>query len=258
MKKRGHFLLLNRIIARMMGILPKIVIKFIYNRLKNTPGYIGLGLRYACLKNITKECGDNVAVFPGCVIKHLENLSLGNNVSIHHYCFIDAMGGISIGNDVSIANHSSLISFGHTWTNDTEPIKYNKLVKTPINISDDVWIGCGVRIIGPCIIKSRTIIAAGAVAKGILHCNSIYGGIPVKLIKSLKVRNSYGHETLNKYFFIPKVIDMEEINFCPSSQVDGRLWKKVLIGGGNLLLFSDIFLLLTIYFFLSPNVCKRS
>lgn len=186
MKKHGHFQKLNNGLAKIIALLPKSWIHFLYNRFRNVSGYLGLGVRYICIKNIAKNCGDNVAIFPACTIKHIESISLGNNVSIHPYCYIDAVGGIEIGNDVSIANHSSLISFGHTWDDETEPIKYNPLILTPIKINSDVWIGCGVRIIGPCEIKTRTIIAAGAVVKGVLDGNTIYGGIPSKIIKSLE------------------------------------------------------------------------
>ena len=60
------------------------------------------------------------------------------------------------------------------------PICYNPIIDTPITIEDDVWLGCGVRVIGPCKISSRIIIAAGAVVKGVLESGFIYGGIPGK------------------------------------------------------------------------------
>jgi len=185
MEQRGHFKSLTNIFARLIGLLPKSWIKFLFNRCRNIPGYVGLGLRYVCICNLAKRCGNNVAIFPNCVIKHVDNLFLGDNVSIHPYCYIDAIGGIEINDNVSIANHCSIISFGHTWANCYEPIKYNPLVMTPIKISSDVWIACGVRCIGPCEIDSRTIVAAGAVIKGHLLGNTIYGGVPAKIIKKM-------------------------------------------------------------------------
>ncbi|MDE6842866.1 MAG: acyltransferase, partial [Muribaculaceae bacterium] len=150
-------------------------------------GYIGLGIRYICVKNLVKSCGENVAIFPNCVIKHMDKLTLGDNVSIHSFCYIDAVGGIKIGSNVSIAHSCSLISFSHGYEDLMLPIKYNPLLMTPICISDDVWIGCGVRIIGPCEINNRVIIAAGAVVKGNIYAGGIYGGVPAKLIKKIEV-----------------------------------------------------------------------
>jgi len=171
----GHFKTLTNFFVQLISLFPKSWIKFILNRCMNLPGYVGLGLRYVCVRNLAKSCGDNVAIFPYCVIKHIDNLSIGSNVSIHPYCYVDAIGGIEINDNVSIANHCSLISFGHTWNDISEPIKYNPLIMTPIKIDSDVWIGCGVRIIGPCQIESRTVVAAGAVAKGILSGGAVFG-----------------------------------------------------------------------------------
>lgn len=190
MGKRGHYQYLTNVIGKIFGILPKSVLKFIYGLTCNMSGFVGLGFRYVCLKNMIKTCGENVAIFPYCIIRHPENLSIGSNVSIHPYCYIDAIGGVDINDNVSIANHCSIISFGHSWENKEEPIKYNPLIMTPIEIGSDVWIGCGVRIIGPCKIESRTVIAAGAVARGSLAGHSIYGGVPVKLIKKISSLDS--------------------------------------------------------------------
>lgn len=181
--KRGHYNEILSVGAKITGFLPKSFIKIIYHFFKNTDGWIGLGMRYICMKHLLKECGENVAIFPYTIIKHPENLIIGKNVSIHPFCYLDAVGGIQIKDNVSIANHTSLISFGHTWVNSEEPIKYNPLVMTPISINDDVWIGCGVRIIGPCEIGSRVIVAAGAVARGNLQEKAIYGGVPAKILK---------------------------------------------------------------------------
>lgn len=183
--ERGHFNSLNSFMAKCLGILPKPIIRVIYNCFRNCPGYIGLGIRYSCIKNLAAKCGRNVAIFQNCVIKHPENLRIGDNVSVHQYCYIDAIGGVEMGDNVSIANHSSMISFGHTYDDIQSPIKYNPLTLTPIEIKDDVWIGCGVRVIGPCRISERVIVAAGAVAKGDLYSGSIYGGVPVRKLKSI-------------------------------------------------------------------------
>lgn len=183
--KRGHFVNLTSAINRMFALLPRFCIRFIYSVTRNINGKIGLGLRYVTLKQLMKHCGSNVAIFPNVIIKHPEQLEIGDNVSIHPFCYIDALGGIRIANDVSIAHNCSIISFNHTWIDMQTPIKYNEIEKNPISISNDVWLGCGVRVIGPCNIESRTVIAAGAVAKGNLSGGALYGGVPAKIIKTI-------------------------------------------------------------------------
>ena len=187
--KHGHALCLTKVAVALTRLMPKAIVRCIYFTFRNMGGMIGLGIRFVCLHRLAKHCGSNVAIFPHVIIKRLELLDLGDNVSIHPFCYIDALGGIKVGNDVSIAHNCSLISFNHTWTDLQTPIKYNKIDKAPISIADDVWLGCGVRVIGPCRIGSRTVIAAGAVAKGEINGNSLYGGVPVRLIREFPLRD---------------------------------------------------------------------
>jgi len=146
----------------------------------------GYFLRFIFLRKIAKNVGINVKIDTGVIIDDTKGLEIGDNVSINPNCFFIAGGGIKIGNNVSIAHHTSIVSTSHTWEDDNTPIKYNPLIPSPVVIDDDVWIGCGVRIIGPCHIHTRTIVAAGAVVKGELEPYCIYGGVPAKIIKRLR------------------------------------------------------------------------
>jgi len=152
---------------------------------RNTNGKLGLLLRYIFLKNCAKKIGNNISIQPGVFLFNLQNVEIGNNVSIHPMCYIEGAGGITIGNDVSIAHSSTLISTNHTWEDKNIPIKYNKETHNRIVIEDDVWIGCGVRILSGVKINKRAIIAAGAVVNKEVESNTIYGGVPAKLIKQI-------------------------------------------------------------------------
>jgi acetyltransferase-like isoleucine patch superfamily enzyme len=129
--------------------------------------------------------GVNVYISRFVILKNIEKISFGDNVSIHEFSYLDGLGGIFIGDNVSIAHNASIISFEHTYDLLEFPIKYNPLITKSIEIADDVWIGCGVRILGGTLIGSRTIVAAGSVVKGQLTNNSIYAGVPAKLKKSI-------------------------------------------------------------------------
>ena len=157
----------------------------ILNFLRRGQGKVRMGLRYVFLKSIAKECGDNVSIHDNVVLLSPTNLKIGSNVSIHPNCYIDAEGGIDIGSNVSIATATIMISTTHTWEDTSTPIKYNPKRLTPIVIDDDVWLGCNVKVIGPCHLGERTICAAGAVVKGDVRGHCIVGGVPAKIIKSI-------------------------------------------------------------------------
>jgi serine O-acetyltransferase len=56
---------------------------------------------------------------------------------------------------------------------------------TPI-VGSDVWIGPGVRILGDVTIGSNCILGANAVVTRDVPDNSVIGGVPAKLIKTIE------------------------------------------------------------------------
>jgi acetyltransferase-like isoleucine patch superfamily enzyme len=90
-----------------------------------------------------------------------------------------------LGNNISIAHNSSILSSTHNYHNIDIPIKYNEMTLLPTFIKDDVWIGCGCRILGGVTINTRSIIAAGAVINRDCDGSSIYGGVPGKKLKQI-------------------------------------------------------------------------
>jgi len=152
---------------------------------RNTNGKTGLLLRYIFLKNCCKGVGDNVSLHPGVFLFNLKLVYIGSNVSIHPLCYIDGAGGITIGDNVSIAHNCTIITTNHQWGDRSLPIKYNKELHKSVYIDNDVWLGCGVRVLAGVHIKSRSIIAAGAVVNKNVESNAIYGGVPAKKIKEI-------------------------------------------------------------------------
>ncbi|MGO1751705.1 MAG: acyltransferase [Psychroflexus sp.] len=173
------------VLVLMLSVLPK---SFVFNFLKffrNTNNNLGLLIRYVLVKVIAKSCGDNVSIQPGVYLFNIDKISLGNNISIHPMCYIDGAGSIEIGNDVSIAHNTSILSANHNWEDYDLPIKYNKQTSDRVVINDDVWIGCGVRIMAGISIGSRSVVAAGAVVSKNVNPNSLMGGVPAKKIKDI-------------------------------------------------------------------------
>lgn len=170
-------------VALCMGILPRGFRVWLLRFFRNTDGYFGLLIRYILVKTLAKTCGNNVVIKPYVVLLRLENLSLGNNVSIHHFAYLDAEGGISLGNNVSIAHSSSILSSNHVWDNPSLAIKYNHLEYMPVVIDDDVWIGCGCRVLAGTHILGHSVVAAGAVVNKNVESNTVVGGVPARVLK---------------------------------------------------------------------------
>ncbi|WP_411359030.1 acyltransferase [Pseudidiomarina salilacus] len=173
------------ILSKLFNLLPLNLACYFSSFFDSSESRFSLLIRYLLLKRLCISVGENIFIGKNVVLKNISNLELGSNVSIHSFSYIDAVGYIKIGNDVSIAHNCSLVSFEHTWDDPNVAIKYNRIKLAPITIDDDVWIGCGVRILSNSSISNRCVIAAGAVVKGVLDSNSVYGGVPARKLKSI-------------------------------------------------------------------------
>jgi len=167
-----------------LSILPFSIRLFLFSYFSGTPGKIGVGLRYLFLKTLCSSCGDNVYIGRWCSFKNIKGLIIGDNVSVHDYCYFDAKGIISIGTNVSIAHNSTILTFEHTFSNPSLPIKYQPLNINKVVIDDDVWIGCGCRILSGTRINSRSVIGANSVVKNEIG-PGVYVGCIAKKIKDL-------------------------------------------------------------------------
>jgi acetyltransferase-like isoleucine patch superfamily enzyme len=184
-EKFGKFRVVIKFLVAVNSVLPRSVNGFLLRFFRNTTGTIGLLIRYVLVRNLSRSCGDNVSIHPNVFLFNLKHVEFGSNISIHPMCYIDGAGTIKIGNNVSIAHNTSVLSTNHTWDNPDLPIKYNPETHAMVIIRDDVWIGCGCRILAGVTLASRVAVAAGAVVTADAEPGSLYGGIPARLLKKI-------------------------------------------------------------------------
>ncbi len=167
-------------------ILPRFFPKTLWTVSSIGSGGLSILGRYVAYSSMAGSYSRNVYFGSRVVFKNIQNSHIGENVSIHDFCYVDALGGIDIGDNVSIAHSSSIITFNHTWDDLSLPIKYNPVEFGKVIIKNDVWIGCGVRIMPGVVIGERSVIAAGAVVVKDVPPRSVVAGVPAKLIKNIE------------------------------------------------------------------------
>lgn len=91
------------------------------------------------------------------------------------------LGGITIEDGVLIGPKVSLLSEGHP----IEPEERHSLTVGHIHIKKNAWIGANATILQGVTIGENAIVAAGAVVSKDVPDNTIVGGIPAKIIKSI-------------------------------------------------------------------------
>jgi acetyltransferase-like isoleucine patch superfamily enzyme len=170
-------------VVRFWRMTPLFLSRFLLLLFRNSPFYLGFGIRYLCVFRLCRKCGEKVVIFPNVTINNIQNLAIGTNVTIHENCYIDAFGGVEIGSNVAISHNVSLVSFDHKFDGILGPIKDAGTNVESIVLSDDVWVGAGCRILKGARLDEGSILGAGSVLLGEVDKMGIYAGIPAKLIR---------------------------------------------------------------------------
>ena len=125
---------------------------------------------------------ESVDVFTPLYINYGKHIKIGKNVFINFDCVFLDLGGITIEDNVLIAPKVSLLSEGHP----VSPNKRHSLVPGHIHIRKNAWIGANATILPGVTIGENSIVAAGAVVSKDVPQNSVVGGVPAKIIKTIE------------------------------------------------------------------------
>lgn len=157
--------------------------RFLYERLRYGNGRLARRGRVLALRLQGGKIGASVKIGRNVSVDNPENLVVGDCVSIQESCFLSAYGGITIGSEVSIGRGTCIVSSSHPYEGEG-PIRRNPLVKLPVTIGSDVWIGMNVSVLGGVRIDGRTVVAAMSLVNDDVPTGSVAGGIPAKKLKT--------------------------------------------------------------------------
>jgi acetyltransferase-like isoleucine patch superfamily enzyme len=145
---------------------------------------ISIGNNFSCLWNIRIEAWE----------KYFEQtfkpqITIGNNVGFNSDVHIGCIDKIVIGDNVLMASRIFISDHSHGHIDlhaiKMPPARRPLVSKGPVIIEDNVWLGEGVCILSGVTIGRNSIVGANAVVIDSFPENSVIGGIPAKLIKSL-------------------------------------------------------------------------
>jgi acetyltransferase-like isoleucine patch superfamily enzyme len=108
-------------------------------------------------------------------------IKIGKRVFINHACTFLDMGGITIEDDVLIGPKVNLITENHPL----DPGNRKSLVLKPIVVKRNAWIGAAATILPGVTIGENSVVAAGAVVAKDVPDNTVVGGVPAKIIKTI-------------------------------------------------------------------------
>lgn len=165
-----YYIILMQFILGVSGILPNIKIS---NKIR---GFL--------LKPFFKSCGKNLQLAKGIIINMPRNIEIGNDVYIAHDVWINGTGGLIIGDGVIISPKVVIATTKHRYIDGK--IRNDLSENSPIVIGSGTWIASNCTLTMGIIIGDGCIIGANSsVTKNVIDYTFV-GGVPAKVIMSLK------------------------------------------------------------------------
>lgn len=142
----------------------------------------------------------NVTLYSNCIIKSIignekidnkkikseGKVILDEGCSIGEFTIINSLKKIYIGKNTLIAPNCYIGDMEHAFHDRTTPIKFQGNITSEVIIEDDVWLGCGVKVMSGVTIGEGSVIAAGAVVTKDVPPYTLWGGVPAKKIKDIR------------------------------------------------------------------------
>lgn len=132
-----------------------------------------------------KELDDSTTLKPPFYTDFGKNTVIGKNCMIQQCCTFFDRGGITIGNGVFVGPKVNLITLNH----DLDSANRSTTNAKPIVIKDNVWIGINATILQGVTVGENAVIGAGAVVTKDVPSNTVVGGNPAKIIKTINTSN---------------------------------------------------------------------
>jgi acetyltransferase-like isoleucine patch superfamily enzyme len=95
-------------------------------------------------------------------------------------CYID----VEIGARTLFADWVYITDFDHRFDDLDSPIKDQGIVKSPVRIGPDCWVGVRVSILRGAVVGHGCVLAAHAVVRDEIPDLAVAGGVPARVLKS--------------------------------------------------------------------------
>ncbi|HMC79364.1 MAG TPA: acyltransferase [Acidimicrobiia bacterium] len=159
------------------------VLNYLTNHVVNrVPSY---SLRHAWYRRVLGlSMGRGSGVHLGCYVwfygpgqLRRSGFHIGANTRINRDCCLDARGPLHIGDNVSVSPEVAILTTQHSLDAGGFPLE-----SRPVVIEDHVWIGMRAMILPGTTVGRGAVIAAGAVARGVIPPMTVVAGVPARPI----------------------------------------------------------------------------
>jgi acetyltransferase-like isoleucine patch superfamily enzyme len=131
-----------------------------------------------------KKVDESFLLIPPFFTAGGDEIRVGKNVFVNQNCTFYDLGGLDIGDDVMIGPGVNILTASHPL----EPSqRRSATIGRPIVIEKGVWIAATATIIGGVTVGENSVVAAGSVVTRDVPPNTLVGGNPARIIRSIGV-----------------------------------------------------------------------
>ena len=118
-----------------------------------------------------------------------EKTVLGRDNTLNCYLELD------IGARCLVSDWVYMCDFDHRTDDINVPIKDQGIVKTPVHIGDDVWVGVKASVLRGARVGEGCVLAAHTVVRGEVPAHSVVAGVPGRVVRDRAEASQHAAET---------------------------------------------------------------
>lgn len=139
--------------------------------------------RILALRLFGARIGPGAIVRPGVNVKSPWYLTMGANCWLGENVWIDSVAPVSLGDNVCISQGAYLCCGNHDWADPA----FGKKVR-PITVEGGVWIAAHAVIMPGVVLRSHSVVSAGAVVTRNTEPYTVYAGNPATAVRNREIR----------------------------------------------------------------------
>ena len=160
------------------------------------PIYVGSRVRTRALRMAGFRLGDGTLIFGMPTLTGMGNihdrLLMGRECLVSWGCYFDLEAPVTVGDRVGFSPQVSVITSAHNIGSGHNRV--GAMQPQPVVIEDAVWLGVRCTILPGVTIHQGAVVAAGAVVSKDVPKDTIVGGVPARVIRTIDGGN--GHPDL--------------------------------------------------------------
>jgi acetyltransferase-like isoleucine patch superfamily enzyme len=114
---------------------------------------------------------------------HEGTLRVGDKAVFGRHTTVNCYLDVEIGATTLVADFVHITDFDHRFHDRDIPIKDQGIIKSPVRIGPDCWLGVKSTVLRGSTVGEGSVVGAHSVVRGYIPAYGVVGGIPAKVIK---------------------------------------------------------------------------